>query len=106
MKWHSFVSCILAAGSLVVFPKLSLAYSLIPETSVRITQDDHLNGMLEIRLGGITKPLWTYMKFLSAGPIRDTYGIVETPDKAGLVDPGDTAAAGSALNERRPRGAP
>jgi hypothetical protein len=26
MKWYSFVSCLLAAGSLVVFPELSLAH--------------------------------------------------------------------------------
>jgi hypothetical protein len=82
------------------------AYYLIPGTLVRITQDDHVNGMSEILLGEITKPLWIYTRFRSARPIRDTYGIVETPDTAGLVDPGDTATAASALNERRPGGAP
>jgi hypothetical protein len=56
------------------------AYYLIPGRLVRITQDDHVNGMSEILLGGITKRLWTYTKFLSARPIRDIYGIVETPD--------------------------
>jgi hypothetical protein len=81
------------------------AYYLIPGTLVRITRDDQVNGMSEILLGGITKPLWTYTRFLSALPIRDTYGIVETPDTAGLVDPGDTAAAASALNEHGPGGA-
>jgi hypothetical protein len=34
--------------------------------------------------------------FLTARPIRDIYGIVETPDTAGLVDPSDGALAGSA----------
>ena len=76
------------------------AYYLIPGTLVRITQDDHVNGMSEILLGGITKLLWTYTKFLSARPIRDIYGIIETPDTAGLVDPGDTAIVAGALNER------
>jgi len=33
------------------------AYYLIPGTLVRITQDDHVNGMSEILLRGITKPL-------------------------------------------------
>jgi hypothetical protein len=56
--------------------------------------------MSEILLGGITKRLWTYNKFLSARPVRDIYGIVETPDTAGLVDPGDAAVVRSALNER------
>jgi hypothetical protein len=82
------------------------AYYLVPGTLVRITQDDRVNRMSEILLGGIAKPLWTYTRFLSRSPIRDTYGIVETPDTAGLVDPGDTATGASALNERRPGGAP
>ena len=61
-------------------------------------------GMSEILLAGITRSLWTYTRFLSARPIRDTYGTVETPDNAGLVDPSDTATFGEAdgrtLNER------
>jgi hypothetical protein len=80
------------------------AYYLIPGTLVRVVQDDHANGMSEVLLGGITRPLWTYTKFLTARPMRDTYGIVETPDTAGLVDPGDAAIAartgGKILNER------
>ena len=75
------------------------AYYMIPGTLVRVTQDDRANGMSEILLGGITKPLWTYHKFLTARPIRDIYGIVETPDTAGLIDPSDSVA-GTALNER------
>jgi hypothetical protein len=82
------------------------AYYLIPGTLARITQDDHVNGMSEILLGGITKPLWTYTKFLSARPTRDIYGIVETPDTAGLIDPGEPAVAGSALDEPVPGGTP
>jgi hypothetical protein len=76
------------------------AYYLIPGTLIRIMQDDQVNGMSEILLGGISKPLWTYTKFLSARPVRDIYGIVETPDTAGLIEPGEPAVAGSALNER------
>ena len=48
-----------------------------------------MNGMSEILLGGIAKPLWTYTKFLSTRPIRDIYGIVETLDTADLIDPGE-----------------
>ena len=80
------------------------AYYLIPGTLARVIQDDHANGMSEILLAGITSPLWTYTRFLSARPIHDTYGIVETPDKAGLVDPSDAAIVGETdgktLNER------
>jgi hypothetical protein len=67
------------------------AYYLLPGTLVRVIQDDHANGMSEILLGGIIRPRWTYTKFLSAHPIQDIYGIVETPDTAGLIDPSDTA---------------
>ena len=79
---------------------------LIPGTLVRVTRDDEANGMSVILLGGITKSLWTYTKFLSAHPIRDVYGIVETPDTAGLIDPGDAAIVAGALNERRSGEAP
>lgn len=82
------------------------AYYLIPGTLVRVVEDDHPNGMSEILLGGITRPLWTYTKFLSARPIHDIYGIVETPETAGLLDPGDSAVGRSALNERAPGGTP
>ena len=75
-------------------------YYLIPGTLVRVTRNDETNGMSEILLGGITKSLWTYNKFLTAHPTRDIYGIVETPDTAGLIDPGDAAVVRSALNER------
>jgi hypothetical protein len=75
------------------------AYYMIPGTLVRVTQNDRANGMSEILLGGITNPLWTYNKFLTTRPIHDIYGIVETPDTAGLIDPSDSVA-GTALNER------
>lgn len=77
-------------------------YYLIPGTLVRVTRDDEATGMSEILLGGITKPLWTYNRFLTERPIRDIYGIVETPDTADLIDPGDAAVVRSALNERAP----
>jgi hypothetical protein len=80
------------------------AYYLIPGTLARVIRDDHANGMSEILLAGILTPLWTYTKFLTARPIHDTYGIVETPDNAGLVDPRDAAivgeTGGKTLNER------
>jgi hypothetical protein len=82
------------------------AYYLIPGMLVRITQDDQVNEMSAILLGGIAKPLWTYTKFLSARPIRDIYGIVETPDTAGLIDPGDFAGGRSVLNEQVRGGMP
>jgi hypothetical protein len=80
------------------------AYYLIPGTLARVIRDDHANGMSEILLAGILTPLWTYTKFLSARPIHDVYGIVETPDNAGLVDPSNAGIFGETdgrtLNER------
>lgn len=80
------------------------AYYLIPGTLVLVIQDDHADGMSKILLAGITEPLWTYTKFLTARPIHDTYGVIETPDNAGLVDPRDAAIVGKTdektLNEQ------
>jgi hypothetical protein len=80
------------------------AYYLIPGALARVIRDDHANGMSEILLAGILTPLWTYTKFLTARPIEDTYGVIETPDNAGLVDPRDAAIVGETdgktLNER------
>jgi hypothetical protein len=82
------------------------AYYLVPGTLVRVTSEDQVSGMSGILLGGIAKPLWTYTRFLTARPIRDIYGIVETPYTAGLIDPGDAAGVRSALNERSQGGIP
>jgi hypothetical protein len=57
------------------------AYYLIPGSLARVIRDDHANGMSEILLAGITRPLWTYTRFLSARPIRDTYGTVDFPHR-------------------------
>jgi hypothetical protein len=76
------------------------AYYLIPGTLALIIQDDHADGMSEILLAGITRPLWTYTKFLTASPMRDTYGVIETPETAGLVEPRDAAIVGKTSNER------
>jgi hypothetical protein len=70
------------------------AYYLIPGTLVRVIRDDHANGMSEILMADMTRFLWTYTRFLTTRPINDTYGVVETPDTAGLVDPKGTAIAG------------
>ena len=48
------------------------AYYLIPGALARVIQDDHAKTMSEILLAGITTPLWTYTRFLSARPIDDT----------------------------------
>jgi hypothetical protein len=69
------------------------AYYLIPGTLVQVVRDDPANGMSEILLGGITRPLWTYTKYLTPRPIPDTYGVVETPETYGFIDPSDFGGA-------------
>ena len=61
------------------------AYYLTPGTIVQVTQEDPQDGLSKIRLAGITVDLWTLTKFLSKHPIKDTYGVIETPDTSGLI---------------------
>jgi hypothetical protein len=61
------------------------AYYLIPGTLAKVIQNDPAKGMSQIRMAGITRDLWTYTKYLSKRPITDPYGIVETPENAGII---------------------
>src|ERR1700746_1720719 len=69
------------------------AYYLIPGTLVQVVRDDPANGMSEILLGGITRPFGTTTKSLTPPPIHDTYGVVETPETYGFIDPSDFGGA-------------
>src|SRR5258708_7035728 len=42
-------------------------------------------------IGGFTTLLWTYSRFLSKRPIRDIYGVVETPENSALIPNPGTA---------------
>jgi hypothetical protein len=66
-------------------------YYLIPGTIVQVIREDPARGMSEMRLGGITRSLWTYSRFLSKRPVTDTYGVIETPENSGLTPTADTA---------------
>src|SRR6202048_1433185 len=61
------------------------AYYLTPGTIVQLTEEDSHTGTSKIRLAGITVDLWTLTKFLSKHPIKDTYGVIETPETSGLI---------------------
>jgi hypothetical protein len=67
-------------------------YYLIPGTIVQVVNEDPAKRMSQIRLGGITKPLWTYSRFLSKHPVQDTYGRFETPEECGLIPNAEAAA--------------
>jgi hypothetical protein len=60
------------------------AYYLISGLIVKLVQEDSASGMSQIHLAGITKDLWTFTRFLSRRPIKDPYGVVETPETSGL----------------------
>ena len=67
------------------------AYFLTPGALVKVVEEDPQLGLSEIQMAGITEDLWTLTKFLSKHPIKDTYGVVETPETSGLIP---TAATG------------
>jgi hypothetical protein len=66
-------------------------YYLIPGTIVQVIKEDRARGLSEIRLGSIARSVWTYSRFLSKRPVKDTYGVIETPENSGLIPAADTA---------------
>jgi hypothetical protein len=71
------------------------AYYLIPGNVVQVVQEDTVSGMSKIRAAGIVKDLWTFTKFLSRRPIKDTYGVVEIPETPTLSADADSRRYGS-----------
>src|SRR6202048_4736784 len=61
------------------------AYYLIPGTIAQVIEDDPSSGLSEIRMAGITVDLWTLTRFLTKHAVKDTYGVVETPEASGLI---------------------
>jgi hypothetical protein len=61
------------------------AYYLVSGTIVRLVQEDSASGMSQIRLAGITSDLWTCTRFLGDRPVKDPYGVIETPENSGLI---------------------
>lgn len=82
-------------------------YYLIPGSIVQLIKEDPVRGIAEIRLGSITRSLWTYSRFLSKRPVKDTYGVIETPESSGLIPAADTAIVPvSAPDHSTPRSGP
>jgi hypothetical protein len=71
------------------------AYFLIQGALVKVIQEDGNTGMAQIRAAGISSDLWTYNKFLSRRPIKDTYAAIETPDTSGLIPVDRSAEMGA-----------
>src|ERR1700761_697497 len=60
-------------------------FYLTPGTIVQVTGEDPHTGTSKIRMAGITIDLWTLTSFLTKHPIKDTYGVIETPETSGLI---------------------
>ena len=58
------------------------AYYLIPGTMVQVVQEDAASGTSQVRVAGIVRDLWTFTKFLTRRPMKDPYGVIETPETA------------------------
>ena len=84
-------------------------YYLIPGAIVQVVKEDPAHGISEIRLGSVTRSLWTYSRFLGKRPVKDTYGVIETPENSGLIPAADTSivpALPSDHSTARPNGNP
>ena len=69
------------------------AYYLIPGTIAMVIKENPASGMTQMRLSGITVPLWTYTRFLSKHPIRDALGNVATPQNSGFFPTAEASAS-------------
>jgi hypothetical protein len=68
------------------------AYFLTPGTIVQVTEEDPASGLSKIRMAGITVDLWTLTSFLSKHAVKDTYGVVVTPETSGLIPTATSAS--------------
>ena len=68
-----------------VSEKIRYAYYLRPGKVVLVVGTDTADGLAQIRMGGIASDLWTATKYLSARPVRNSVGKIETPETAGIL---------------------
>ena len=75
------------------------AYYLIRGTIIQVVQEDAASGISEIHLPGGFRTFWTVTRFLSRSPIRDTFGVVQTPTTSDLLLQGQTVVASPTPSE-------
>ena len=73
-----------SASSDVELQDKTHAYFLLPGMLVFVLENDTAAGLSKVRASGIVVDLWTETKYLSAQPLKDSYGVTETPDSSGL----------------------
>jgi hypothetical protein len=84
-----------SATSDVEFLEKSHAYFLLPGEIVFVLENDSAAGLSRIRAAGIVVDLWTETRYLSARPMKDSYGIIETPEGTGLTQPSSASPSPS-----------
>jgi hypothetical protein len=72
-------------GGSSVSEVIGRAYYLRQGKIILVVETDTASGLSKIRLGGVTSDLWTPTKNLSTRPLRNTVGVIETPDMAGIL---------------------
>ena len=65
--------------------KQQRAYYLLQGDIVKVVREDAASSLSLIRVPGISRDLWTFTKFLSKRPIENAFGVIETPETAGLI---------------------
>jgi hypothetical protein len=73
------------SGSKSVSDVIGHAYYLRPGKIVVVVETDASAGLSKIRIGGVASDLWTATKNLTTRPFRDTLGVIETPEMAGVL---------------------
>jgi hypothetical protein len=71
------------------------AYYLIRGIIIQVVQEDAASGTSQVRLPGGFRTFWTLTRFLSRSPIRDTWGVVETPTTSSMMLQGQTESTPS-----------
>ena len=66
------------------------AYYLIRGVIVQVVQEDAASGMSKVHLPGGFKTFWTLKRFLSKSPVKDPFGLVETPTTSSMTLQGQT----------------
>ena len=75
------------------------AYYLIRGTIIQVVQEDAASGISEVHLPGGFRTFWTVTRFLSRSPIRDTFGVVQTPTTSDLLLQGQTVVSSPTPSE-------
>jgi len=71
------------------------AYYLIRGVIIQVVQEDAASGTSQAHLPGGFRTFWTLTRFLSRSPVRDTWGVVETPTTSSMMLQGQTESAPS-----------